>query len=162
MIKKIITLLLIVVAFNGCTRDDICPEGSDTTPLLIIVFKDILDPSEAKAVPNLTVRADYSNNVDVLVAANTDSIAIPLRTGADDTRFQFINENEDGTFTNVDILSFLYQREDVYLNRACGFKTIYNQLGFNLEGDPNNWLLNIQIETQTVEDETETHVTILH
>ena len=72
-----------------------------TRESLIIVFKDILDPSEAKAVPNLTVRADYSNNVDVLVAANTDSIAIPLRTGADDTRFQFINENEDGTFTNI-------------------------------------------------------------
>lgn len=150
------------MAFNGCTRDDICPEGSETTPLLIVVFKDILDPTAAKAVPNLTVRADYNNNVDVLIASNIDSIAIPLRTGANDTRFQFINENAGGTFTNTDIISFLYQREDIYLNRACGFKTIYNELNYNLVGDPNNWLLNIQIETQTVKDETETHVTILH
>jgi len=162
MIKKVILLLTVIVALNGCSRDDICPEGSETTPLLIIVFRDILDPTEAKQVPNLTVRADYNNNVDVLIASNIDSIAIPLRTGADDTRFQFINENAGGTFTNIDVITFLYQREDVYLNKACGFKTIYNELDFDLQDDPNKWLLNIIVRTQTVKDEAETHITILH
>ncbi len=45
MIKRIIVLILIIFAFKGCTKDDICPEGTATTPNLIITFNDIVNPA---------------------------------------------------------------------------------------------------------------------
>ncbi len=162
MTNKIILLLIILLCLNGCTRDDICSEETPTTPLLIIVFKDIDNPVNGKNVSNLTINADYANDVEVFKGSNTDSIAIPLRTAADSARFRFSSENDQGTFTNIDLLSFSYQRQDIYVNRACGFKTTYTDLGFELNTDANNWILNLEIENQTVEDETKAHITILH
>jgi hypothetical protein len=162
MINRIILLLVSILCLNGCTKDDICSGETPTTPLLIIVFKDIDNPLEAKNVPNLSVIADYANDVEVFSGSAIDSIAIPLRTGADSTRFRFSNENDLGTFNNIDIVSFNYQRQDIYVNRACGYKTIYSNLESVLDLDANNWILNFEIENQIIEDETKAHITIFH
>lgn len=162
MTNRIILLLISILSLNGCTRDDICPDETPTTPLLIIVFKDIDNPLSDKSVPNLIINADYADDVEVFNGSDMDSIAIPLRTAADDVRFRFSSENDDGTFTNIDVVSFNYERQNIYVNRACGFKTIYSNLVDTLETDANNWILNLEIENQTVEDETKAHITILH
>ncbi len=162
MNNRIILLLVTLLCLNGCTKDDICSGETLTTPLLIIVFKDIDNPLNLKNVPNLTIIADYANDVEVYNGSAVDSIAIPLRTGADNTRFRFSNENDQGTFNNIDIVSFNYQRQDIYVNRACGFKTTYSELESVLDLDVNNWILNLDIENQIIEDETKAHITIFH
>lgn len=162
MTNRIILLLISILSLKGCTRDDICSEETPTTPLLIIVFKDNDNPVNSKDVPNLAINADYANDVEIYKGSGIDSIAIPLRTAVDDVRFRFSNENDDGTFTNIDVLSFNYERQEIYVNRACGFKTTYSNLGYTLETDSNNWILNLEIENKTVEDETNAHITILH
>ena len=162
MLKKITVLLLIIFAFKGCTRDDICSEGTATTPLLIITFKDILNPTNSKKVVKLSIETDYINPVSILPQTDTDSIAIPLSTTSDTSKFSFIKRIND-TVVNVDKLMFLYTRNNSYVNRACGYKAEYDNLVESLENEAGgNWILNVQVKRDTVKDENEAHVTILH
>ena len=61
------------------------------------------------------------------------------------------------------IYEFTYERSNIYVNRACGFKTTYAALSAR-EDDlgVTDWILNLNILKTTVEDETEAHITILH
>ncbi len=162
MLQKILFLTLITALLLGCTRDDICAETTATTPKLIIVFNDFVNPTERKTVPNLTVRTTDTNQTVVINATATDSIAIPLRTAADFTRYEFIRD--DNTINALsEAYRFGYNREELYVNRACAFKTVYSNLDA-IEDDEgtNDWILNVQIENQTVENELEAHITIFH
>ena len=150
-----------VLLFLGCSRDDICSGETLTTPKLVIVFKNVLNPTEGKAVSGFSIKADYSNDVTVLETTSTDSIAIPLRTAANETRFRFI-QNTDTNSENIDIVTFNYETNELYVSRACGFKTNYSNLTAEVTDDAVNWIQNIIIENQLVEDEQEAHITILH
>ena len=162
MNNKLILFLLLIVSLNGCTRDDICPEGTPTTPLLIITFKDISNPLVFKEVTNLTIETDYESSVTVLSNVDTDSIAIPLQSGEDITRHRFIRE-AGAPSELIDVYEFSYQRSDIYVNRACGFKTTYNTLTAQEDDEgPIDWILNLDVLKTTVEDEIEAHITIFH
>lgn len=163
MIKKLLLILTLVFSINGgCTRDDICSEVTPTTPLLIINFKDIANPLVAKSVSNLTVETDYDPGVLLLSEVTTDSIAIPLQVGADNTRYRFIT-NAGETNELIDIYEFNYMRENIYINRACGFKTIYTTLSA-IEDDNGavDWIINLEVLNTTVENENEAHISIFH
>ena len=102
MNKKLVLIICIIFSLNGCTRDDICPEGTPTTPLLIITFKDIANPLVAKSVTNLTIETDYEDSITYVTAISTDSIGLPLLTGSDTTRYRFIL-NAESTDEIIDI-----------------------------------------------------------
>ncbi|MBT8263165.1 MAG: hypothetical protein KJO05_10110 [Bacteroidia bacterium] len=162
MTKKIFILFLIFASIAGCTRDDICEEGIATTPLLIITFNDIVEPNQRKAVPSLTVETVETNSTQVISATTTDSIAIPLRNTGLQTIYRF--KNGVGTAApNTDVITFNYTTEDIYINRACAFKTVYHDLNARVQDEGSaNWILQFEIETTDVIDETETHITIFH
>lgn len=164
MIKKICFAFIILIAVNGCTRDDICPEDTPTTPRLIIVFKNAAISSESKEVPGLTIQTAEVNSEIVIDNQTTDSIAIPLNPGADITNYRF-TRNSDTDSANSDFVDFSYNREDIYVNRACSFKSIFTNLNANLQDEGTaNWIFNIEINAlnNSVENENETHITILH
>jgi hypothetical protein len=162
MIKKTILLIWVILSLNGCTKDDLCPEETQTTPLLIFTFKNVLNPLLAKTVTNLTIETDEETPVVYVTNISTDSIGVPLKTGADSVRYRFI-QNKGETNEIIDIYEFNYERTDVYVNRACGFKTTYQDLNARKEDDGIvNWILNLNILKTTVEDETEAHIIILH
>jgi hypothetical protein len=162
MIKKTILLFWVILSLNGCTKDDLCPEETPTTPLLIFTFKNVLNPLLAKTASNLTIETDDEIPVVFVTNTSTDSIGIPLRTGADTVRYRFIL-NSGETNEIIDIYEFNYERSNVYVNRACGFKTIYKSLRARKDDEGIfNWILNLNITKTTVEDETEAHITILH
>ncbi len=162
MIKKTILLVVVILSLNGCTKDDICPGDTPTTPLLIITFKNILNPLLAKTATKLTIETDEATPNVLVTNISTDSIGIPLRTGADTVRYRFIKNSGEPNEV-VDIYEFRYERLDTYVNRACGFKTTYQELTARKEDDGIiNWILNLNILKTTVEDETEAHITILH
>ncbi|MBE9489166.1 MAG: hypothetical protein IMY67_02630, partial [Bacteroidetes bacterium] len=145
------------------TKDDICSEGTPTTPLLIITFKNFNNPLFSKSVDSLTVSTIVENDTIHLVkSTTTDSIAIPLRTGFDYTDYLFVENDQNDNPGNTDKIKFNYQRESVYINRACAFKLIYNQLSADRETDSDNWIQEITVNKLTVENENETHVTIYH
>jgi len=162
MNKKLILIICVILSLNGCTRDDICPEGTSTTPLLIITFKDIANPLVAKSVANLTIETDYDESITFATAISTDSIGIPLQTDANSTRYRFI-KNAGASNEIIDIYEFTYERSTIYVNRACGFKANYSALAAR-EDDTGvtDWILNLILLKTTVEDETEAHITILH
>lgn len=163
MIKRILFIIALVGTLNGCTRDDICSETTLTTPLLIITFKDINDPTVAKSASNLTIATLDDPAIAVIQSTTTDSIAIPLRTTADLTEFNFILDDTDGQTPNVDVVRFNYVRENVYVNRACAFKVIYNNFNPDVVSEGSeNWILNTETINTTIENVDAAHFTIFH
>jgi hypothetical protein len=168
--KKIIALIIVLSVFISCEKDDICSADTGTTPMLVLRFYDIADEEETKAVPNLLVYGLNDVNEIVLfdhiglTASNRDSIAIPLRTDANLTRFVLHRDFENADFEtgNFDIITAIYEREDVYVSRACGYKDIFNNLTLNLETDSDNWVINSDILNTSVTNETTAHVKIYH
>ena len=167
---KITTFLFFLIAllFISCEKDDICGEGTPTTPQLIVRFYDANAPEETKPVTDMLVYGlnDLSETVffNSIALSTTDSITVPLRTGSDVTRLVFHKDLDTSDFQtgNLDVIATNYEREDVYVSRACGFKTIFNNFQTNLEIDPNNWIVSVEIVVTTVENQTSAHVKIYH
>lgn len=170
--KSIISLCLISLILFTCEKDDICAEGSAITPQLIVTFYNETNPTEKKNVTDLYVFGFDDDNQAVLFQSSTitttDSIAFPLRTDVNITKIGFFVDAELDTDNNIitsdnqDVIDFNYTRNDVYVSRACGFKATYLDLVPNLEGDTDNWILNIETVNQNVENELEAHVKIYH
>ncbi len=159
-------LIAMVLLFTGCTRDDICDPSEANTPLLIITFKDVLNRSEAKQVTGLSISGDYDPEVIIASGVSTDSIAIPLRTTDNDTQYRFALAITDSTST-IDVYKASYLREDSYINRACGFKTIFNELAFSenvtdSDNDSASWILDVVINEPNITNENQSHITIYH
>ncbi len=165
MIKRIILFILILFTFKGCTKDDICPPDTATTAKMVIAFNDIANPTNSKNVNLLSVQTDYENSVEVISLSNTAEIAIPLSTTSDTTKYKFIRTTyrTNDTLINIDKVMFVYQLQNDYVNRACGFKTEYFNLEANLEQEgTENWIKQVTVIRDTVNDENSTHVTMLH
>lgn len=170
-------LLLIIITFS-CEKDDICAEITATTPKLIIRFYDNASQDDTKSVTGLRVTGFNDANEDVEITGlnlvTSDSINLPLKTGVNITRFTFhkdyaINNNgtpedtsDDIISGNPDIVTINYEREDVFVSRACGFKSIFNILSLSVENDGDNWIINSEIINSIVENETKAHVKIFH
>ena len=179
IIKKISLAVLLMVTLSTCERDDICPEDVSTTPRLIVEFYDLLNQETIKNVPNLRVQG--VGNPDVL-SSFTGSTAInkvelPLKTDESSTQYSFIKDyaiNDNGTpddFTddyetgNEDIITINYTIENVYVSRACGYKTIYKAINIQFDvDDTDRWIALAQPlnDNQSIEDETTTHYKFFH
>lgn len=149
--KKYITILLVsFVAILSCEKDDICLE--ETTPNLIIRFYDNDLQTEFKQVSGLTVWAD---GMDTIYLNQTlDSIVIPLDLTKDNTLYKFsANEIEDE-------INFSYSRDDVYVSRSCGYKTIFENI--QIDSNTSNWIQNISINNSIIDNETSAHISIFH
>lgn len=165
MFKKLTLLLLLVLALKGCTRDDICPEGTATTPNLIIVFADVANPNIRKEVKTLSVQTDYEEAITVLSGITTDSIALPLNVNSDTTKYRFIKTTitDTDTIVKTDRIFITYLRKDIYVNRACGFREEFYSLNPQLQtNNEGNWIENIIVNRDTVVDESQAHLTLLH
>ncbi|MCB0453545.1 MAG: hypothetical protein KDC94_11805 [Aequorivita sp.] len=165
MIKRSILFIFIIFTFKGCTKDDLCPPDTATTAKVVIAFSDFANPANAKNVNVLSVQTDYETSVEVISFENTKEIAIPLSTTSDTTKYKFIRTTyrTNDTLTNTDKVMFIYQRQDGYVNRACGFKTEYFNLDSKLEPEGNeNWIKLVTVIRETVNDENSPHVTMLH
>ncbi|QDO94776.1 hypothetical protein FNB79_12645 [Formosa sediminum] len=174
-----ITILLLALCFSACEKDDICSNDTETTPLLIIRFYDVTNPNtdELLDVTNLVVQGVGNDSVltDYNIVA-TDSIAIPLKTTENSTQYSLYeeyvlndndtpdDESDDYVTGNEDIITITYDMEQVYVSRACGYKTVYRNVSINLESDSDNWIQLIRSvdDNQSVEDETEQHFKFYH
>ncbi|BCY29535.1 DUF6452 family protein [Flavobacterium okayamense] len=169
--KKIVTpllLLIFAVSFWNCEKDDICAEGTVTTPRLVIEFYDVASPTTLKNVTNLRVEESGTGIGVVFNTAlaetdanryliNSNKIEIPLKTFADQSQFDFKLNYGDTTNEVNDIITIDYSREDIYISRACGYKTNFTLSNFNFE---TNWISNATIEQTNVINENEVHVKI--
>jgi len=161
MVRRFFISILILALYCGCTRDDICAEDTPTTPLLQVEFKDISNRTENKPVTSFRL---VLNGTDTLASVNTSDtlVAVPLNTLPSTTAYEFLI-NSDGE-DNGDDISFTYSTEEIYVNRACAFKIIFNELQATLEPEVGNgnWIRDFTVQQTTIEDETEAHLTIFH
>ena len=167
-IKAILLVLLAILSFAACEKDDICVDGD--TPLLIIRFYNLNDTTATKAVPKLRVVGLGQNTTVNTIADRSsalDSIGIPLRIGEANTRFLFITNSADNTngaeTGNIDTLTFTYETKEVFVSRACGFVANYDNLKTDTTtADSERWIQNIIVEDSLVQNQAAAHVKIYH
>lgn len=152
--KKLLSLLFVIIAIYSCEKDDFCLE--ETTPKLIIRFLDFTDQSSFKEITLESISADaLGSYTGGNVTSQTDSIAIPLNYLANQTTYFIKKENEA-----TEELEISYARENVFLSRSCGFKTDFNNL--NVNQLTNHWIQQIQIQNSSVNNEQDAHLYIFH
>jgi hypothetical protein len=161
--KKIVLLLLLSITFSSCEKDDICAE--ETTPRLVLEFYDISNPSNLKNVLNLKITGEGQSELGTYNGVN--KVELPLDIINDTTKYSLILNSVSSTESNEDSLQFNYIRQNVFVSRACGYKTI-----FELNATPNGviktdaatpdgfWIQDINIVTTNIETENETHIKI--
>ena len=160
--KRIITLLLIILTFSGCEKDDICTE--ETTPRLVLEFYDISNPSNLKTVLNLKIKGVGLTD-DLGTYNGVSKIQLPLKIDGTTTKYSLILNSLDTT-PNEDFLEFNYTTQNVYVSRACGYKTTFtlNNPSGVIKTDaaiPDSfWIQDINIQTTNITTENETHIKI--
>lgn len=186
----ILIALIIIIGYFSCERDDICPDSTPTTPRLKIDLLDASNEDNKKNAFNLVVIGldDEFNLPDPINVGNEfilpdynfkdiDSLLLPLKTTENTTQYILIKDAEvndnstpddltdDFIDGNHDTITINYSREEVYVSRACGYKTIFKNVTLNLnEDDTDPWITSRQplTDNQSVEDETAPHFTISH
>lgn len=167
--KRILALLLITICFSSCEKDDICAE--ETTPRLILEFYDVNNLTVKKNVTSLKVTGYISDNVLNPIPLATfnavNKIELPLRITEDVTKYSLIlNSTSTSVTPNTDILQFNYTRQNVYVSRACGYKTIFT-LNSPIEVIQTDaatpdlfWMQFINIQTTNIDTENEVHIKV--
>lgn len=164
--KKVLTLLLIVMfSFSGCEKDDICDANTSTTPRLVIQFYDFSNPTVLKNVTNLKVIGEGMTE-GIVFNGNGNTVSIPLKTNENSTTYRFILNSGSASFSSEDEIKFDYSRENFYVSRACGFKTIFTFdssipiIHTSVPSTKSKWMQNISVEKSNIVNENETHVKI--
>lgn len=176
--KKIFLLVLtIAFSFSGCEKDDICDANTPTTPRLVITFYDINNGTVKKNVTNLKVIGEGMTEGIIFnktatdeskYVTNSSTISIPLKTDGDTTSYRFIlnSTSTNPALVNTDNIRFDYTREEIFVSRACGYKTIFhlNPAKPATHTDatiPDGlWMRYVSVEKVKIDNENETHVKI--
>ncbi len=177
--KKIIFVTIITLLFLGCERDDICDPNTATTSQIVIDFFDATDPVKPRSDINLKVYQDEVKDTLVFnptalgslkYIVNSSKIKLPLRVTANKVKYKLIFNNIPGQAKVIDDIEFNYTRENIFVSRACGFKTSFDLKGPDvfdpiiLNGTKDkftgNWIKNISITKSKINNENETHVKI--
>lgn len=175
MKKFSVLVILIILTGISCERDDICSENTLTTPSLVIRFYNVDDQEQTKQVRLLTVNGiDSEGNPleDIVTNTSTDSIVLPLRFQNEGvittSRFQlkrdsdFDTDTNPNTFSNSDVIVVSYTPQFIYVSRACGYKSIFNNLQNTLIIDSDNWIFGYNIINSTLENENAAHIILYH
>lgn len=173
--KKTILLLLVLsfaFSFSSCEKDDICDGNTITTPRLVITFYDANNASVTKNATNLSI---FSEGMDEAVSfsgntlINGSTVSIPLKVNAESTTFRFIlNYGSTSVVApaNEDIIKFNYRTQNIYVSRACGYKTNYTLdsttpfVHSDAATPDQKWINVVYVSNPIIANENETHLEI--
>jgi hypothetical protein len=104
----------------------------------------------------------------VILFNGVSKIQIPLDLTKDISKYQFILNygNSDPVFINTDNLQFDYTRNNVFVSRACGYKTLFTLSPTSpfTQTDATTpdglWMKNITVLQSNINNEDETHLSI--
>ena len=138
---------------------------------MIVEFRDATLSDNTKNVTGLRIE-DFDNSDHVLDGysiTSEDQMLLPLKTDANETKYivysDYANTNDVIT-GNPDVITITYERKEIYVSRACGYKTIFENVLLTIEPEAgsDNWMLFAvsENENQSVINEDEIHYTIRH
>jgi len=154
-------ILLYFFGLLSCEKDDICLEGTPGTPRIIVLFKDYENPSRSKPVNELTIKGlNQEANYQIF---SGDSIAMPLRNNLDITQYKLVLDANTEKQTS-DSLQINHRQFDIYINRACGYKSnyIFGNPPYYILTRGEGWIKSIEIINDTITDEKSSHLAIYH
>ena len=157
--QLLVSLILVLTLTSSCERDDICID--EITPHLIVRFYNSQEPNVLKSVNQLSVKILGIDN-DSLLFTGLDSIALPLNVMDNNTEFTLTIDSNNGSILNRDILNIFYTVETDFVGRSCGYKANFIDSSYQLNNDGDNWIENIEINSQNIINENTAHVKIFH
>ena len=152
MRKIIAILILIIVCFSTCEKDDFCVVNP-VTPNLVLRFYDTNNRETKKNVTNLYVWAEGKDTITAFKGSSKDSIYIPLNSLATETIYNFSKNDVVNQFT------IKYSPKEEYISRSCGYRVIFNDVSFSSN---NTWITDFNIISTTIDNQNEAHVQIFH
>ncbi|MAU58688.1 MAG: hypothetical protein CMC33_03410 [Flavobacteriaceae bacterium] len=164
MIKKefnlIIFSLIFFLFYNSCEKDDICLSDTPSSPRLIVKMVDKDDPTSYKLANDLLIKVVDNDSINI---KSSDSIILNLNPYKNYTQFEFIL-NQGSENENIDTIQINYSLNNIYIDRACGYKTsfIFNSNALTLINEKNNWIESYLILKDTIINEEQAHMAILH
>jgi len=164
MLKKefnlIIFSLIFFLFYNSCEKDDICLSDTPSSPRLIVKMVDKDDPTKYKLANDLLIKVVDNDSINI---KSSDSIILNLNPYKNYTQFEFIL-NQGSENENIDTIQINYSLNNIYIDRACGYKTsfIFNSNALTLINEKNNWIESYLILKDTIINEEQAHMAILH
>ncbi len=175
--KKVVLIVVILLSvfFSSCEKDDICDANTITTPRLVLTFYDINNPSVLKNVSQLKVVGEGMTEGIVFsptavgeakYLTSGSTIAIPLKVDQDITTYNLIfnSGNTNPALVFTDKIQVNYTRTNVFVSRACGYKTNFSLKPINhiihnaVPSNNGKWIQYISVEKSNIENENETHL----
>ena len=151
--KKYFTLIILsLILILSCEKDDICLEN--TTPNLMLKFYDIENDTLVKSLEIDSIRIINNVLIDDYTNVTLDSISIPLDLNEYKTAYQI------SSGATSDTIYFSYDRNDLFVSRSCGYKTIFEN--FNIDSITNNWIKSYNINNTIIDNDTTAHINIYH
>ena len=171
MKKTFLLVLFFAFTFYSCEKDDICDANTLTTPRLVIEFYNFSNPSILKNFTNLKVVAVGMTDGVVInggAITNGNKISIPLKTNENSTSYSFTlnSGNSNPALVNEDIIKFDYLTQELFVSRACGYKTnfILDPVNPYTHSDgaaaDQKWIKFISVEKSNIVNENEAHIKI--
>ena len=161
MKKNILFLVLLTSIFAACEKDDFCIQNP-VTSRLIIDFYDDTNRETLKNVQRFSIIAEGKTD-SLFVNTTSNSIAIPLNSLTQETRYTLKKNDENGAEVDDKIATFTiqYDTEEEFVSRSCGFKVIFNNVAFS--SDTNGWITDFTPTTIiNLDDQSTAHVQIFH
>lgn len=164
LIAGIAAICAMMVYLTGCEKDDLCADGTLTTPSLVIEFYNKSNRTQLRPVENLKYFA--VGRVDTLSPGTVSRIRVPLKTDLNSTKWGFIWNRTiiGGVDQNIDYLDFKYAVGTEYVSRACGYRAVFyldpdtvpDPNPLLTDGDGSLWMDDIEVITTDITDEFET------
>lgn len=165
-ISYLLTLVVFLCAMQACERDDLCATSIPKSPRLVLRFADAANPGQFLAPTGLKVI--YPEVNDSLPSGSgtfaQDSLGIPIPTGIGEinTLIILVENANDTLLRNADTLDLRYLANEVFVSKACGFKNDFILQSVSLRADNNNWIQSISIINDTIQNEFQAAVRIVH
>ncbi len=165
--KPFVFLLVLAMAFIACEKDDICIAGD--TPKMRLAFFNADTTDLAKAPTNLIILGKGQSTALPLESpsdTNGFELLIPLNPSGSTTEFYFVENasiDAEGNLSGaIELVSFSYTPNPVYISKACGFIPNYTSLKATLATSNSHWIKNISVVKDSITQTNDIHVKIYH
>lgn len=156
-----------IASFFSCEKDDIC-DGQTATPNVRIEFYDKANSTVLKPFFKIEcfVTPEIGNDtIKVIEYFNKTEIQLPLNISASQTvwnlrLFEIVNND---TIEKIDQLTFNYSPKTEYVSKACGYKTIFDNVSTSINNNGvGYWITNFTPLTNNINNEENSHAKIYY